>query len=164
VEIGNGGAVVRDTDDDRVRLRSISDGSVLFETRSPGGVAPVLSADGRPVAGCPADGTPRVWDVTSRRRLPGAWEDISGLCDWTDEPTGVMYADTTMSLSASGDRLLTVSSADVRVWNTRTGRQVVELPDSGVRHAAMSADGAFLATAGDSEVRVWRLSAPDAPV
>ncbi|MFE6620049.1 hypothetical protein [Streptomyces sp. NPDC057740] len=164
VEIGKSGAVVRDTDDDRVRLRSVSDGSVLFETRSPGGVAPVLSADGRFVAVCPADGTPQVRDVTSRRRLPGAWEDTSGLCDWTDEPTGVMYADTTMSLSASGDRLLTVSSADVRVWNTGTGRQVAELPDSGVRHAAMSADGAFLATADDSEVRVWRLSAPDAPV
>ncbi len=164
MEIGNGGAVVRDTDDDRVRLRSVSDGRILFETRSPGGTAPVLSADGRFLAACPSDATPRVWDLTSRRRLPGAWEDTSGLCDWTDEPTGVMYADTTMSLSASGDRLLAVSSADVRVWNTRTGREVATVPDSGVRHAAMSADGTFLATAGDSEVRVWRLSTPDAPV
>ncbi|GHE44607.1 hypothetical protein GCM10017771_64790 [Streptomyces capitiformicae] len=163
VEIGSG-ALVQESDDERVRVRSVDDGSVLFETRSPGVVAPALSADGRLVAVCPADGTPQVWDVTSHRRLLGEWGDTSGLCTSTDGLTGVTYAGTTMSLSASGDRLLTVSSAGVLVWNTRTGRQVAELSESGVQQTALSGDGAFLATADGREVRVWRLSVPDTPV
>ncbi|MFF4801220.1 helix-turn-helix domain-containing protein [Streptomyces sp. NPDC001351] len=164
VDIGNGSAVVRDTDDDRVRARSVGDGSVLFETRSPGDLAPVLSADGRSVAVCPAGGAPQVWDVAGHRRLPGAWENTSGLCKTVDAVTGVQYANARVSLSASGDRLLSMSSAGVRVWNTRTGRQEADLKDSGVRYASLSTDGTFLATADDSEVRVWRLSAPDSPV
>ena len=164
MEIGNDSTAVRDTDDDRVRVRSVHDGSVLFQTRSPGDVDAALNADGRFLAVCPSDGAPQVWDVTNRRRLPGAWEDASGVCDSAHGPTGVTYANTTMSLSASGDRLLSVASSGVRVWNTRTGRQLADLRDSGVQHAALSADGAFLATADDSEVRVWRLSAPDTPV
>ncbi|MFF5650835.1 hypothetical protein ACFY8N_20755 [Streptomyces collinus] len=83
---------------------------------------------------------------------------------WVSPASNLQTGTTTMSLSPSGDRLLTVSPADVRVWNTRTGRQVAELPDSGVRHASMSADGTFLTTGDDSEAQVWRLSAPDAPV
>lgn len=173
VWIGSDSALTSDTDDERLRVRSVDDGSVLFEKRSPGHTDAALSADGGLVAICAADGEAEVWDTGGHRKVPGAWEDAPSLCDWVpvQDPSGpaddlapMTYADTKLSVSASGDRLLAVSSAGVRVWNTRTGRQVADLTGSGLRYAALSADRAFLAAADDKEVRVWRLSAPDAPV
>jgi WD40 repeat protein len=173
VWIGSDSALTTDMNDKRLRVRSLDEGRVLFENRSPGHTDAALSADGGLVASCSADGKAEVWDTGSHRKVPGAWENASGLCDWVplqdssppaDDVAPLKYADTRLSLTASGDRLLAVSSAGVRVWNTRTGRQVAELTGSGLRYAVLSADRAFLAAADDSEVRVWRLSAPDAPV
>jgi WD40 repeat protein len=170
VRIGSDSALTMGVE--RLRVRSLDDGRVLFETPH-GYTDAALSADGRLVVACSTDGAAQVWDTASHRKVPGAWEDAPGMCDWvpwqeSSAPAGdsapLKYADMTLSLFASGDRLLAMSSAGVRVWNTRTGRQVADLTGSGVRYAALSADRAFLAAADDSEVRVWRLSAPDAPV
>lgn len=62
----------------RVQLRSVVDGSVLFETRgvTPANVAP--GADDRRVAVCPAGKAPRVLEVDGRRVLRGSWERERG--------------------------------------------------------------------------------------
>ncbi|MDX3841480.1 WD40 repeat domain-containing protein [Streptomyces europaeiscabiei] len=136
-----------------VQLRSVVDGSVLFEARgvTPANVAP--SADDRRVAVCPAGKAPRVLEVDGRRVLRGAWERERRVCD--DDSAVVFGADGRFAVLAGGE---------VRVWDVRTGDRVAELRDPGVRYASFSRDGEFLATAGSAdEIRVWRLSAPAAP-
>ncbi|MDX3690307.1 hypothetical protein PV726_08215 [Streptomyces europaeiscabiei] len=137
-----------------VQLRSVLDGSVLFEARgvTPANVAP--SADDRRVAVCPAGKVPRVLEVDRRRVLRGSWERERGVCD-----------DDSAVVSGAGCRFAVLAEGEVRVWDVRTGDRVAELRDPGVRYASFSRDGGFLATAGSAdEIRVWRLSAPDAPV
>src|SRR5205823_1399789 len=64
------------------------------------------------------------------------------------------------TLSYSPDGRLLVSSGwdgDVKLWNTRTNREVVTLHvDARMAHAAFSRDGARLVTCGDGGiVRIW---------
>lgn len=70
-----------DIDDDRVSLRSVTDGQVLFEGRAAGLVTPAVSADGRLVAVCPEGGSPHVWDIARHRVRPGPWDRDRGLCE-----------------------------------------------------------------------------------
>jgi len=158
VRIGRAGALVRDTEDGRVRLRSAADGRVLLEIPSPGAADPALSADDRTAAVCPAHGAPQVWDTAARRPLPGAWEHTSGLCD----PAASDVTPVTVSLDHG--RLLVSTATAVHVWDVRTGRALATVADSAVSATALSADGAFLATTDNGELCVWRLSDPDAPV
>ncbi|WP_405725458.1 hypothetical protein OG607_20970 [Streptomyces sp. NBC_01537] len=144
--------LVSDSRDDRVQLRSLTDGRLLFETRAPGtAVAP--SPDDRYVAVCTAGKAPQVWDTHSHSTLPGAWSGDRGLCDEGD-----------VDVVFGAHRFAVVSPPGVRVWDTRTGRQVAALDDSQVKSAVISADGAFLATADGAQIKVWRLSATDTPV
>ncbi|MFM9442691.1 hypothetical protein [Streptomyces acidiscabies] len=158
VRLGRDDALVRDTGDGRVRLRSAADGRVLLQIPSPGPADPVLGADDRTAAVCPAHGTPQVWDTAARRRLPGAWEHTAGLCDPAPE------GDTPITLSLDHGRLLALTATAVHVWDIRTGRALATVADDGVSYASLSTDGAFLATTDSGELRVWRLSGPDAPV
>ncbi|MFD3313495.1 hypothetical protein [Streptomyces sp. NPDC058694] len=152
-DIGADGYVVSDVDDDRVRLRSVTNGRVLFENRAPGPVTPAVSADGRLVAVCPAGRAPQVWDTGRHRTVPGPWERAHGLCD--EDRTVLVFG---------GARLAALSKSGVRVWDTASGREVADVDEPGAQDASFSADGTFLATADREEIRVWRLTAPAAPV
>ncbi|MEU0190988.1 hypothetical protein ABZ250_14155 [Streptomyces afghaniensis] len=145
--------LVADSDDGRVRLRSVTDGKVLFETQPGGEGTAAVGADDRLVAVCPAGKAPQVWDTVSHRALPGAWEEARGSCG--DSPGTLVF---------SGSRLAVLSERGVRVWDTASGNQVADLDDPGVDCATFSKDGDFVATAGSQEIRVWRLSDPAAPV
>ncbi|MFE7897374.1 hypothetical protein ACFU3E_07525 [Streptomyces sp. NPDC057424] len=150
---GGGSHLLGGIDDDRVRLRSDADGRVLFETRAAGLVDAAVSADDRLMAVCPAGRAPQVWDTGRRHTLSGDWERVRGICD--DHHAVLVFG---------GARFATVSSAEVRVFDTRSGRQIAAFADRGVASAAFSADGAFLATVDREEIRIWRLAAQAAPV
>ncbi|WP_416974262.1 helix-turn-helix domain-containing protein [Streptomyces sp. 4F14] len=158
VRLGRALALVRDTEDGRVRLRSATDGRVLLQIPSPGPADPALSTDDRTAAICPDHGTPQVWDTAARRRLPGAWDHATGLCDPAAD------ADTPTTLRLDHGRLLVLTADTVHVWDVSTGRALATLADSGVSYASLSTDGAFAATVDSGELRVWRLSDPYAPV
>ncbi|WP_369029237.1 nSTAND1 domain-containing NTPase [Streptomyces adonidis] len=156
-DITTGGYLVSDIDDDRVRLRSLTDGSVLYEGRAAGLVTPAVSTDGRLVAVCPADGSPQVWDTVRHRVRPGPWERAKGLCG-EEEQTALVFG------GADGDRLAALSKSGAKVWDTESAREVADIAEPGAERAAFTKDGTFLATADGEEIRVWRLSDPAAPV
>ncbi|MDX3454012.1 hypothetical protein PV396_19015 [Streptomyces sp. ME02-8801-2C] len=160
VRVVAGGYLVSGPGDDLVRLRSLTDGRVLFEVRVAGGtVAPAVSADGRLVAVCSAGRSPQVWDVARRSIRAGAWSGGRGLCD-TVERTAFVFGG-----GDDGDRLAALSAASgVTVWDTASGREVARVGERGAQQAAFTPDGGFLATADGTEIRVWRLSDPAAPV
>ncbi|AZQ36276.1 hypothetical protein EJ357_24770 [Streptomyces cyaneochromogenes] len=142
------------TEGDRVRLRSLVDGRVLFEAPAPGITVTALSADGRRAAVCSGGQAPQLWDIPGRRALPGEWQK-DRICD--------ADANTTV-LALRGDRLAAASDTGLRVWDTRTGRRIAELDGNVVHEASFSPDGAFLATADREEIQVRRLTAPESPV
>ncbi|MCX5247541.1 helix-turn-helix domain-containing protein [Streptomyces sp. NBC_00201] len=141
------------TEGDRLRLRSVTDGRVLFDTPAPDAAMTAVSGDGRLAAACATGGTPQVWDTSAHRVVTGAWQH-DHVCE---EGIGTF-------LVLAGDRLAAATGTGVRIWDTRTGRRIADLDDPGVQYAAFSQDGAFLATADRTEIRVWRLAATDAPV
>ncbi|WP_328837907.1 hypothetical protein [Streptomyces europaeiscabiei] len=159
--------VVAGTDDDRVQVRSAADGKPLFETGSDSMPMVAPSADGRLLAFCPAGPGPvQVRSLTDRRRVPGRWERVGDICD--QERAQLVLGDGERSEMgvppAEGwGKLAAVSASGVRVWDVRSGEQLADLSDSGVKSAAFSKDGKFLATADGEEIRVWRLGV-DAPV
>ncbi|MET7567469.1 helix-turn-helix domain-containing protein [Streptomyces sp. NPDC005492] len=140
------------TEGDRIRLRSVADGHVLFDARAPDASLVAVSADGRTAAACSGD-TMRLWNTSNSSLLQGSWQDSHTLCD-TDSPL----------LALGGDHLAAATGTGLRVWNTATGRSVADLYDTGVQYASFSPNGAFVATADRSELRVWRLTDPGAPV
>ncbi|WP_416979605.1 hypothetical protein [Streptomyces sp. T028] len=157
--VGGRSYLVSAVDDDRVQLRSVADGRVLFETRAPDETEVAPSPDDRQVAVCPAGKSPQVWETADLRPLPGAWQKVSGLCD--DENSRIVFG---AGNSDAGHRFAAVFAAGVRVWDTRTGREVAKLDAPDVKTAVLSADGAFLAATNGKEITVWRLSAPQVPV
>ncbi|MDX3589462.1 WD40 repeat domain-containing protein [Streptomyces europaeiscabiei] len=151
---GDGGSGAgSDSGADVVRVRAVTDGAVMFETRgaTPANVAP--SGDDRLVAVCPTGKAPQVREIGGGRAPHGEWERDQGVCD----------ADSAVVFGADG-RFAVVVGDRVRVWDVRTGVRVAEVRDPGVRYASFSRDGQFLATTGTDEIRVWRLSTPAAPV
>ncbi|MFI8069476.1 hypothetical protein ACIF85_11930 [Streptomyces sp. NPDC086033] len=146
------GRAVLTTEGSAVRLRSVTDGRVLFETRAPETADPEVSADGTRLAVCSSQGIPQLWDTATGRALPGAWRKDH-----------VCSADTSLLALGTG-RLAAVTGSGVRVWDTGTGRRIAELDDTGVQYLSVSPDGAFMGTADHEEVRVWRLTDPGAPV
>ncbi|MFF3373661.1 hypothetical protein ACFYXF_12030 [Streptomyces sp. NPDC002680] len=156
-DITTGGYLVSDIDDDRVRLRSLKDGGVLYEGRAAGLVTPAVSTDGRLVAVCPAGGSPQVWDTARHRVRPGPWERAQGLCG-EEEETALVFG------GAAGDRLAALSKSGAKVWNVTSAREIAAIDEPGAERAAFTKDGTFLATADGEEIRVWRLSDPAVPV
>ncbi|KDN75582.1 hypothetical protein DF19_08700 [Streptomyces olindensis] len=137
---------------DRVRLQSVVDGRVLFETPAANAAVTALSADGRRAAVCPTGQAPQLWDTAGRRELPGAWQQDR-----------VCAADTALVALGPG-QLAAARGSHVLVWDTTTGRQIADLRASAAQYASFSPDGSFLATADLGEIRVWRLTTPEAPV
>jgi WD40 repeat protein len=104
-----------------------------------------FSPDGRLLATGGDDGTPRLWDATTRQPVG---DPLSG------------HTDTVLAVAFSPDgRLLATGEHDgtVRLWDTGT-RQPVGDPFSGhtdwVNAVAFSPDGRLLATAGDGPARL----------
>ncbi|MEU6352838.1 hypothetical protein ABZ896_26505 [Streptomyces sp. NPDC047072] len=135
-----------------VRLRSVTNGRVLFQTRAPDSGIVETDTNGGQVAVCSAGGTPQLWDTATDRVLPGAWQR-DRLCD----------ADTSLLALGKG-RLAAATATGLRVWDTGTGRRIADLYDTGTDYASFSPDGAFVATADREEIRVWRPAASGAPV
>ncbi|WP_105968152.1 nSTAND1 domain-containing NTPase [Streptomyces geranii] len=140
--------------DDRVELRAVTDGRLLFETRAGDRANVAASADEHLVAVCPTGQAPQVWDVAGHRRLSGGWDRSGASCD--DRNSAMVFG--------GGGRLAVVSDHEVRVWDTTSGRQVADLDVPGVLYAAFNKDGSFLATADGDEISAWRLSSPAEPV
>ncbi|WP_329213919.1 hypothetical protein OG352_02735 [Streptomyces sp. NBC_01485] len=157
VEFGVGGRdyIADSVGDDRVWLRSVTDGRLLFETRAPTPADVAPSADGRTVAVCPTGKPLQVWDLAHHRTLPGAWEHAGALCH-DDDRSALVFS--------GGTRFAAVTDTGVHVWDTASGRRIADLATPGVTAAAFSDDGAFLATADSGEIKVWRLSDTTAPV
>ncbi|WP_430379844.1 hypothetical protein [Streptomyces sp. B1-3] len=178
VAFGDGAFLVTGTDDGRAHLHSLTDGRQRFE--SPAAARAVLSPDTRTVAICPTGGrgaTPQVWDTVRHRVLPGDWSDDQDVCDDSDSMlapgdgertvasrAGIQADSDSMLILGDGERMAAVSGAGIRVWDTRSGRQLADITAPGVQYAAFSRDGKFLAVTDSAEIKVWRLSSPDAPV
>jgi WD40 repeat protein len=157
VEFGasNHSYVLGSYDNDRVQLRSLADGRVLFQTMARNFTLAVPSIDDRLMAVCP-HGTPMsIRDTVSHRNLPGQWQrSAANHCD--DGNARLAFG--------GGNQFAAVSGTGVRVWNTASGRPVAKLSIPSIQDIAFSQSGAFLAVSGHNEITVWRLSAPDAPV
>ncbi|WP_328507768.1 nSTAND1 domain-containing NTPase [Streptomyces sp. NBC_00391] len=142
------------TETNRVELRSVTDGRVLFGTRAADWTHATVSTDDRELAVCPLGKPPQVWDVVRRDELAGAWEGAGDMCD---RRSMLVFA-------GDAPRLAAVSNTGIRVWDTKSGRAVAHINELGAKAVAFREQGDFLATAGGGELRVWRLSSPDAPI
>ncbi|NNN33787.1 hypothetical protein HLK59_26165 [Streptomyces sp. S3(2020)] len=140
-------------DDHGVRLRSVADGRLLFETQAPTPANVTPSTDGRRVAVCPAGSAPQLWDIAGHRMLHGAWEKAGAIC-----------GDRSLLVFGASGRFAALTDDQVRVWDTASGSRVADLDVPGAAWAAFSPDGTFLAAVQDGEVKVWRLAAPATPV
>ncbi|MFJ8537120.1 hypothetical protein [Streptomyces sp. NPDC093591] len=155
VGFGDGAYLVTGSDDERARVRSLTDGGPLFESPAAGRVD--MAPDARAVALCPADregATPQVWDTVRHRALPGEWTQDKEVC--ADNDATLVMGD--------GQRMAAVSPSGIRVWDTGSGRLLADLTAPNVEYTAFSRDGKFLAAADSTEIKVWRLSSADAPV
>ncbi|WP_330346776.1 nSTAND1 domain-containing NTPase [Streptomyces sp. NBC_00582] len=156
VDFTGAGYLVTSVDsDDRVLLRSVKDGRLLFATRSAGADAAAGRGPGGPLmVVCPsASAAPQVWDIAHHRALAGDWTHTTDVC-----------GDGEASPVLGSGRLAAFTADGVRVWDIRSGHRLAELSQPGVDYASFSKDGTFLATADSTKITVWRLSAPDAPV
>ncbi|MCC9706685.1 hypothetical protein E4N62_16235 [Streptomyces sp. MNU76] len=148
VEFGEGTYVVGAWDDGRegTGVHSATDGKLLFEAELD---STVPSAVGRLAALCTVGegDAPQVRDLTARRTVHGRWERAGDVCGQERS-----------QLVLGGERrLAAVTPSGVRVWDVRSGEQLADLPDTGVRSASFSKDGNFLAIVDREEIRVWRL-------
>ncbi|MFI5549179.1 hypothetical protein [Streptomyces sp. NPDC051738] len=159
--------VLSSTDNDRVQVRSAADGKPLLETEADTTLAPAPSADGRLLAFCPTSvGPVQVRDLTAGRTVPGRWERVGDICGQERVQLvlgGGERSEMGVPPAEGWGKLAAVSASGVRVWDVRSGEQLADLADTGVKYAAFSKDGKFLATADGEEIRVWRLGF-DAPV
>ncbi|MFE0258300.1 WD40 repeat domain-containing protein, partial [Streptomyces sp. NPDC059010] len=155
IDFGAGGRLYMESDvgDDRVRLRSVTDGRPLFDTSAPSPTDVAPSADGRLVAVCPAGKAPQVRELAHDRVLHGAWERAGALCD---ERSTLVFA--------QGGRFVVLGDGKTHVWDTASGRSVADLDAPGAEYPSFDEDGAFLAAVQGGEIKVWRLAAPTAPV
>ncbi|MEU6381801.1 hypothetical protein [Streptomyces sp. NPDC046909] len=145
--------VVSDSDDYKVEVRSVRNGRTLLRSEVENELLVAPGSDGRRTADCPLGGAPRIRDTATGRTVPGDWEKAGDICG----------SERSLLAFAGGRRLAAVGYDGIRVWDVRSGRQVAELGDPGVRFASFSPDENFLATADAEEIRVWRIGV-DKPV
>ncbi|MEH0417325.1 nSTAND1 domain-containing NTPase [Streptomyces sp. B21-083] len=147
VEFSGSSYVVSGNDDSEVQVRSAADGRLRFTTRADSSTVVAPSTDGRLVASCPTgDGPLQVHDLSSGRTLHGRWERDTDACG----------REQSLLVLGGGQLLAAQTPTGVRVWDIRSGEQLPDLADTGVKYIALSGDGKLLATADAQEVRVWR--------
>jgi WD40 repeat protein/DNA-binding SARP family transcriptional activator len=103
-----------------------------------------FSPDGSRLAVANMDGTPKVWDL-STRSLVLTLTGHEGLCD------GIAYSPDSMRLATAGEDGL------VKIWDAVTGQELITLEQGGTLHSvAFSPDGARLVSASqDGALKVW---------
>jgi WD40 repeat protein len=117
-----------------------------------------LSPDRRVLAAAAADGTLRLWDVSSMRRLVLLGPALAG------KSGNALY---TVAFSPDGTMLAAAgASGKVALWNLRDLRHPVRLgaltgPAGTIYSVAFSPDGTMLAAgSADDTVRLWNLATP----
>jgi WD40 repeat protein/transcriptional regulator with XRE-family HTH domain len=147
VDFSGSSYVVSGTDDSEVQVRSAADDRLRFTTRADSSTVVAPSTDGRLVASCPVgDGPLQVRDLSRGRTLHGRWERDTDACG----------REQSLLVLGGGQLLAAETPTGVRVWDIRSGEQLPDLADTGVKYIALSGDGKLLATADAQEVRVWR--------
>jgi WD40 repeat protein len=122
-----------------------------------------FSPDGQRLATASRDGTARVWDLRpSREALTLANLGTAALHTLREDGPQAGHA----AMSYDGNRLLAgLDDGGARVWDTRTGGEVLSLSayQGKVWATAISRDGSCLATGGSTgTVRVWDAGTGDA--
>ena len=110
-----------------------------------------LSQDGRRVAAESSDGFVRVWD----RGLPG---------ETTFKGHGPYMR--ALAFTADGTRLVSVSSKDVRVWDSRTGQPISTRvwPEPLYRMSLLPDGRRLIELTQNGGVRLWTVEGSDAPL
>ncbi len=160
--------------------------SQVLAAHDAGVTAVTYSRDGRWLASGSLDGTAKIWDTATNSlvrtiavghavRSVAFSPDSDRIATASDDQTlrvwkrageedplllrGHTCNPTSVEFSADGTRLISASPCDftVRVWDTITGQEFMELrSSSGIEHAVLSPDGMQLAgAAGDGTVKIW---------
>ncbi|MCM2387297.1 hypothetical protein [Streptomyces albipurpureus] len=113
-----------------------------------------ISSDNRLMAYCTMRGTPQVWDIRQRRKLPTPWLNSIDAC-----------RDDAFHFTPDGQAIAVSTARGVSTWEVRSGKQRPRIELSGrSHHLAFSADGAHLAMVADNEILLWRTAHPSFPV
>ncbi|MGY0064091.1 nSTAND1 domain-containing NTPase [Streptomyces sp. LZ34] len=118
-----------------------------------------VSRNDRLLALCPPGGSPEIWDVAKRRKLPlrrGLAKP--GVC-------GGSQGDVRhMRFTPDSRNLAVTTDEGVRMWDVSTGRERLSVRESGLSQPEFSEDAEFLAAADKDEILLWRVAAPARPV
>ncbi|MFF4257715.1 hypothetical protein ACFY1L_41660 [Streptomyces sp. NPDC001663] len=154
VEFTGSSYLVSSVQDSNVQVRSDADHGLRLSVRAGSSTEVAPSPDGRLLAHCPEGGdAAQLRDLSTGRTLHGRWERDPDVCG----------RETSLLVLGDGQRLAAQTPTGVHVWDVRSGDQVADLADTGVKYIAFSPDGKLLATADAQEIRVWRPGVP-APV
>ncbi|MEU6256660.1 hypothetical protein [Streptomyces sp. NPDC047043] len=165
VDFTGGSYLVSGVDDSKVQVRSDADDALRLTVRVSGLTEVAPSRDGRLLAYCPEGGdVPQLRDLRTGRTLHGRWERDPDVCGRETSLLALGDGERSETAPAEGwGRLAAQTPTGVHVWDVRSGDQVADLSDTGVKYIAFSRDGKLLATADAQEIRVWRPGIP-APV
>jgi WD40 repeat protein len=142
----NGRVIASASRDGTVKLWNIDKGELLrtFSGHAGEVVAVRFSPDGRFVASGSSDGAIIIWDAESGRE-ERALQGHEGVVR-------------TLAFSPNGAALASGSTMDVaiRIWDTRSGRQIRSFGAAGVDSLSYSPDGRRIASGSmDNAIRVW---------